>query len=40
MHSNAVLKRVGCRFIGLDNQMNILLQRYITRLQGENLLKQ
>lgn len=38
--NNAVHKRVGCRFIGLDNQMDILLQRYITRLQSESLVRQ
>jgi c-di-GMP-binding flagellar brake protein YcgR len=38
--SNEVVhKRVGCRFIHLDNRMNILLQRYITRLQSESLVK-
>ena len=34
-----VKKRVGCRFVHLDNQVNILLQRYITRLQSESLVK-
>ncbi len=33
-----VYKHVGCRFIGLDIQMNILLQRYLTRLQSESLI--
>lgn len=37
---NVVHKHVGCRFIHLNRQMNILLQRYITRLQSENLAKQ
>ena len=30
-------KRVGCRFVNLGNQANILLQRHITRLQGETM---
>lgn len=38
--NNVVHKRVGCHFIGLDNQTNILLQRYITRLQSESLVRQ
>jgi c-di-GMP-binding flagellar brake protein YcgR len=37
--NNVVHKHVGCRFYQLDNQMNILLQRYITRLQSESLAK-
>ena len=37
--NKAVHKRVGCRFIRLDNQMNILLQRYITYLQSERLVR-
>ncbi len=37
--NEVVHKRVGCRFIHLNNQMNILLQRYITRLQSESLVK-
>jgi c-di-GMP-binding flagellar brake protein YcgR len=37
-HNNAVHKHVGCQFIGLDVQMNNLLQRYITRLQSESLI--
>lgn len=36
-HNNVTYKRVGCQFVRLDNQMNILLQRYITRLQSETL---
>lgn len=32
-------KRVGCRFVRLDNQMNMLLQRYINQLQSENIFK-
>jgi hypothetical protein len=31
---------VGCRFIGMNNQDTILLQRYITRLQSESRVKQ
>lgn len=38
--NNVVHKHVGCRFIHLENRMNILLQRYITRLQSESLAKQ
>lgn len=38
-HNNVVHKRVGCQFIGLENSSNILLQRYITRLQSESLVK-
>jgi c-di-GMP-binding flagellar brake protein YcgR len=37
--NNVVHKHVGCRFYQLNNQMNILLQRYITRLQSESLAK-
>jgi len=37
--NRVVHKRVGCRFIGMDNPMSILLQRYITRLQSDNLTK-
>lgn len=37
--NNVVHKRVGCHFIGLDSQANILLQRYITRLQSESLIR-
>ena len=37
--NDVVHKRVGCRFIHLDNQMNILLQRYITRLQSESMVR-
>ncbi len=35
--NKVVHKRVGCRFIGLDKQINIPLQRHITRLQSENM---
>jgi c-di-GMP-binding flagellar brake protein YcgR len=31
---------IGCKFIELDSQANILLQRYIARLQSESLSKQ
>jgi c-di-GMP-binding flagellar brake protein YcgR len=34
------LKRIGCRFAEIDNQTTILLQRYITRLQSEMLVKE
>jgi len=37
--ANVVKKRVGCCFVRLDNQVNNLLQRYITRLQSESLAK-
>jgi len=37
--NNVLHKRVGCRFIGLDNQMNILLQRYIAGLQSESIAR-
>ena len=37
-HNNIAHKRVGCQFIGLDNSSNILLQRYINRLQSESLV--
>jgi c-di-GMP-binding flagellar brake protein YcgR len=37
--NNVTHKHVGCRFIRLDNQMNNLLQRYITRLQSERLVR-
>jgi c-di-GMP-binding flagellar brake protein YcgR len=37
--NKVVHKRVGCRFIDMDNQMNILLQLYITRLQSESLVR-
>lgn len=38
--NKVMYKRVSCRFVGLNNQMNILLQRYITRLQSESLVRQ
>lgn len=37
--NNVVHKHVGCRFVHLNNQTNILLQRYIARLQSESLIK-
>lgn len=37
--NNAVHKRVGCSFARLDKQMDILLQRYITRLQSESMVR-
>lgn len=36
---NEVYKRVGCRFVSLNKQTDILLQRHITRLQGENVAR-
>jgi c-di-GMP-binding flagellar brake protein YcgR len=36
--NKVVHKHVGCQFIDLDPQMNILLQLYITRLQSESLI--
>ena len=35
--NNIVQKRVGCYFAEMDNQMTILLQRYINYLQRESL---
>lgn len=40
MHNNAVKVCAGCQFISVDNQANVLLQRYITRLQAETMVKQ
>jgi c-di-GMP-binding flagellar brake protein YcgR len=37
MHNGEVKKRAGCEFIHLDGTMAILLQRYLTYLQSENL---
>lgn len=34
--NNVVHKRIGCRFINLNNQINIPLQRHIIRLQSES----
>jgi c-di-GMP-binding flagellar brake protein YcgR len=38
--NNVIHKRVGCRFIHQNNQMENLLQSYITRLQSESLARQ
>lgn len=38
--NNVSHKRVGCSFVHPDNQMNILLQRYVTRLQSESMARQ
>ncbi len=40
MHNDAVKVCAGCQFISIDNQANILLQRYIARLQAETMAKQ
>jgi c-di-GMP-binding flagellar brake protein YcgR len=37
--NNVAHRRVGCRFIHLDNQINILLQRHITHLQSQNMAR-
>lgn len=37
--NNVVHTRVGCSFVRLDNQMSILLQRYIAHLQRESLAR-
>jgi c-di-GMP-binding flagellar brake protein YcgR len=37
MHNGEVKKRAGCKFIHLNGTMAILLQRYLTNLQSENL---
>ena len=37
--NGTIQKRVGCSFVRLDNQVNILLQRYITRLQSESMVR-
>jgi c-di-GMP-binding flagellar brake protein YcgR len=37
MQNGEVKKRAGCKFIRLDGAMAILLQRYLTQLQSENL---
>ena len=36
--NESVTTRVGCQFIRLDNQMQSMLQSYITHLQSENLV--
>ena len=38
-HNDLVNLRVGCEFYRLNNQMDSLLQRYITQLQSGNLMK-
>jgi c-di-GMP-binding flagellar brake protein YcgR len=38
-HNNVVRKRVGCRFIRLNNRTDNMLQRYIAHLQSESLVK-
>lgn len=35
---NTLSKRVGCRFLHLDSQANIMLQRLITQLQSESMV--
>jgi len=37
--NNVARKRVGCRFVNLDRQMDNLLQRYIARLQSESMVR-
>jgi c-di-GMP-binding flagellar brake protein YcgR len=37
MHNGEVKKRAGCEFLHLNGSMTILLQRYLTQLQSENL---
>lgn len=37
MHNGEIKKRAGCEFIHLNGTMAILLQRYLTHLQSENL---
>ncbi len=37
--NNVVYKRIGCRFIQLDNQASTLLQHHIASLQSENMAK-
>ena len=37
--NDSVTTRVGCQFIRPDNQIQSMLQNYITRLQSENLVK-
>ena len=36
---NVVRKRVGCCFTNLNNQMDILLQRYIAHMQSESMTR-
>ena len=37
--NNVALKRIGCRFVQLDNQINIPLQRHLIRLQSESMAR-
>ena len=37
MHNGEVKKRAGCKFIHLNGTMAIMLQRYLTNLQSQNL---
>ena len=37
--NNVVHKRVGCHFIRQNNQMENLLQGYITRLQSKSIAR-
>ena len=37
--NNEVHERVGCRFVHMDNQTNLLLQRHIARLQSESMAR-
>ncbi|MFZ1319211.1 MAG: PilZ domain-containing protein, partial [Candidatus Nitrotoga sp.] len=37
MQNGEIKKRAGCEFIHLNGTMAILLQRYLTHLQSENL---
>jgi c-di-GMP-binding flagellar brake protein YcgR len=39
IRNNVVHKHIGCRFVHLDNHINILLQHYITRLQSESMAR-
>ncbi len=36
-HNGEVKKRAGCKFIHLNGTMTIMLQRYLTNLQSQNL---
>lgn len=36
-HNGKIKKRAGCEFLHLNGSMTILLQRYLTQLQSENL---
>ncbi len=37
MHNGEIKKRAGCKFIHVNGTMAILLQRYLSNLQSENL---